>query len=107
MSKTQVDVTELNRQMNRALETFAAKGKLPRENEHGIEVLVGRNTREGKIKYRLVSWDDKLVEVELDVPTLIREGRPYLENLLVDVRDKLDDHRYDSINRAIHRLSTP
>lgn len=103
--KTEIDVSELNRQMVDALSVFAATGKLPRENAKGIEVLVGKNTREGRIKYRLVSWDDKLVEVELDVPTLIRKGRPYLENLLVDVRDRLEDHRHDSISKALHRLT--
>jgi len=105
LSKTEIDVSELNRQMNRALSTFACKGKLPRENDHGVEVLVGRNAQEGKIKYRLVSWDDNLIEVVLDVPTLIRQGRSYLEGLLENVGAQLEDHRHASVSKAIHRLS--
>lgn len=103
--KIDVDVLDLNRRMCRALSLFATTGKLPRENEQGVEVLVGKNRAEGNIKYRLATYDDQLVEIVLEVPQLIRQGRPYLENLLEEVRDKLEDERHRSVDKAIHILT--
>lgn len=92
MAKELVAVGDINDAICGLLSRFAEKRgafvdhHLPNRNQHGIDVKIGKNTKEGHALFRFATSDRFIAEIDVDFQELFADHKGYLDGMMVNVR---------------------
>lgn len=98
--KRQYMVDEITEAVCSHLTKIAAKGKIPKANKHGVQVLY--NKRElGEIIFRFVTQDDIECIYKVDIAKASREYFEYTFKVLIDGIQEYRRKRQDALAPSI------